>query len=166
MTINDLSPWTLKGFSLGHYRRFMQTTLELTRDTTLSRVTLYERAGRHLDVLEKPEFEVYNRPEWLAKSLIFKMHPEKLRAFSVKRFFQGMYRTADEHNLTTGHRFVSAAICACALLLAGDADILSEDRLAHELSILALDIWFIDQFTYREHEHLIVFLKTSRSDIV
>ncbi|TFY66162.1 hypothetical protein EVG20_g4926 [Dentipellis fragilis] len=45
-----------------------------------------------------------------------------------------MYRTASDLNLTSGARYVSAAVCACAALAAGEPKDSRSERLAAELS--------------------------------
>lgn len=151
ITMSGSFDWTLQGFRMDDYRRFMQTTAAFVRDTSLTRAALFEQAGRHLDVLDNPQFEAYNRPDSLAQHPIFYAYPAKREAFSARRFFEAMYRTAEEWNLENGHRFVSAGVCACAQLLSGDSgDDAPACRLAQELSHLAIDVWFLDQFSHRE----------------
>ncbi|RDX46035.1 hypothetical protein OH76DRAFT_1407383 [Lentinus brumalis] len=146
--MSDSSDWTLQGHSIEGYRMLMQATVTCLSDPTLSDTALYDQAEQLLGVFDDPEFEAYNRPDWLAQSAIFYMRPDKRERFSAKHFFEAMYQTADEWKLDKGHRFVSAAVCACAELLSSNTTGPPADRLAQELSFLAFEIWFVDQFTH------------------
>ena len=82
-----------------------RVSLSIASDAQLTDGELLERARRHLQVFDNPEFAEYNRPPWAASFPMFALEPSKAQAVTARRFFEAMIQTAYDLDLGDGRRF-------------------------------------------------------------
>ncbi|RPD77090.1 hypothetical protein L226DRAFT_611458 [Lentinus tigrinus ALCF2SS1-7] len=109
-----------------YHPAFLQTLDRLLCDDAQSNLVLRERAHEHLAILDRPDFAVYNSPEWMARQRLV-----QCLKITTKRIFLALYQTSDEFNMADSARFVSAGIY---------------EMIAQALHDLARD-WFLDLLT-------------------
>ncbi|KAH9921013.1 uncharacterized protein B0H18DRAFT_1190070 [Fomitopsis serialis] len=100
----------------GHFfdEKTRQAIDQAFSNVTLSNETLHSHANKLLGVYDDPSLAALNTPRWASR---IAQVSAKVPIFTATRFFHSLYQTADDLGLTSGKRYVSAAICTCA----GDA---------------------------------------------
>lgn len=110
-------------------------------DSSLSDGALYRYAQQHLKVLDDPWFVRHNRPSWVDRTTGLSGTLRARGGYTTTKMFTAMFKVADELKLYSGRRYVSAAVCACALDAAkgtgADVDQNADLRLARLLEGLA-----------------------------
>ncbi|KAA1469520.1 hypothetical protein DENSPDRAFT_835162 [Dentipellis sp. KUC8613] len=110
---------------------FNKLVSDIMNTPDLSNEDLYEQANKHLKVLTLDTFEKYNTPKWITRVPL--PTGTDRHKFNMAGLFDAMYQTASELNLTSGARYVSAAICACASLARSAPQEKPREQLAAEL---------------------------------
>ena len=108
LAMSDVSPspkWTLTDRALSSYMELQRVSLSIASDAQLTDGELLERARRHLQVFDNPEFAEYNRPPWAASFPMFALEPSKAQAVTAGRFFEAMMQTAHDLDLGDSRRF-------------------------------------------------------------
>ncbi len=128
-----------------YHPSFLQALDHLLCDHAQSHRTLLVRAHGHLAILDRPDLTVHNSPEWMTR--------QRRNGVTTKHIFLALYQAADEFKAEDSARFVSAGICACALVAEGKCGwhhpLLAEspdERMAQALHDLARD-WIVDLLT-------------------
>ena len=128
---------------------FKHETQRLLDDDALSDDQLYEQARTHIQVFQHPPHDIHVEPAWVSRAeQVFQTRSREERngGYTTEKMLNAMLTAADELGLRTGRRYVSAAICACAVEASKPSDLVGgspseaavvADRLARALEELA-----------------------------
>ncbi len=99
---------------------FGATFQRLFEDNNVSDGALRDEAYEYLKVLERPDMAPDNSPLWI--KWYAERQPEKSFDVTSRSIFEGLYRTADDFEMPSSARFISACICAEALVIRDAVD--------------------------------------------
>ena len=121
---SNSSDSSAQGFGLKTLQpEFKKQVQALIDDGSLTDDDLYKQAQKLILVLLDDRFGIYNKPAWISRARTGRgrNRPDD-DGYSTSRMLNAMLAAADDLQLSAGRRYVSAAVCACALEAVGAND--------------------------------------------